>query len=79
MEAEKGLQVLGHKSPRQIRWREKRYRPSRLYPLRTGVNPTRNPLYLVLSLITIEPLLLSMSPDQMRRQPSPKSQKRNWE
>jgi hypothetical protein len=77
MGVEKDLQVLGHRSPRLIKWREKIHRQSRLYPLRIGQNLTRDPLYLVSSLITIALLRLSMSLDQKSRQLFPKSQKRN--
>lgn len=78
MGAERDSQVHGHRSKRLIRWRGKMYRPSRRYLLRIGLNPMNDPLYLDLSLITIEPLLPSTSLDQSRLLQIPKSQKKNW-
>jgi hypothetical protein len=78
MGVESGSQVLGHRSPRQIKWRGKMHRPSRQCQLRIGQNLTNDPLYLDLSPITIVPLLPSTSPDQSRLLQSPKSRKRNW-
>jgi hypothetical protein len=77
MGVEKDLQVHGHRSPRLIKWKEKIHHPSPRYLLRIGQNLTRGPLDSVSSLITIEPLLPSMSPDQRRLQRFPKSQRRN--
>lgn len=78
MEVERVLQVHGHRSKRLIKRREKIHRPSRQYPLRIGLNPMSDPLYLVSSLITIESLLPSMLPEQNKVQRYQKSRKRNW-